>query len=287
MTDSWQDKGFACPASRIPNPAAGKTGGMPDMQKTRDERRIPIDKVGVKDIRYPIVVLDKNRDRQQTVARINMYVDLPHHFKGTHMSRFIEILNQYHGQVSIDRMNSMLHDMKNYLEASCAHLELDFPYFIEKQAPVSGARSLMEYQCHMQGSLGEDYDFVLGVTVPMTSLCPCSKEISARGAHNQRSAVKVEIRYSDHIWLEDLVAWVEECGSAPVFALLKREDEKALTEKAYDNPMFVEDVVRAVTQRLLKVPEITWFRVACENFESIHNHSAYAMVERTDIAGRG
>jgi len=287
MTDSWQDKGFACPASRIAHRAAGKTGGMPDMQKTRDERRIPIDKVGVKDIRYPIVVLDKNRDRQQTVARINMYVDLPHHFKGTHMSRFIEILNQYHGQVSIDRMNSMLHDMKNYLEASCAHLELDFPYFIEKQAPVSGARSLMEYQCHMQGSLGEDYDFVLGVTVPMTSLCPCSKEISARGAHNQRSAVKVEIRYSDHIWLEDLVAWVEECGSAPVFALLKREDEKALTEKAYDNPMFVEDVVRAVTQRLLKVPEITWFRVACENFESIHNHSAYAMVERTDIAGRG
>jgi GTP cyclohydrolase I len=287
MTDSWQDKGFARPASRIPHPAAGKAGGMPDMQKARDERRIAIDKVGVKDIRYPIVVLDKNRDRQQTVARINMYVDLPHHFKGTHMSRFIEILNQYHGQVSIDRMNSMLRDMKKYLEASCAHLELDFPYFIEKQAPVSGARSLMEYQCHMQGSLGEDYDFVLGVTVPMTSLCPCSKEISARGAHNQRSAVKVEIRYSDHIWLEDLVAWIEECGSAPVFALLKREDEKALTEKAYDNPMFVEDVVRAVTQRLLNVPEITWFRVACENFESIHNHSAYAMVERTDIAGRG
>jgi len=280
MTDSSQDKGFA-------RPAAGKDGGMPDLQKSRDERRIPIDKVGVKDIRYPIVVLDKNRDRQQTVARINMYVDLPHHFKGTHMSRFIEILNQYHGQVSIDRMNSMLRDMKEHLEASCAHLELDFPYFIEKQAPVSGARSLMEYQCHMQGSLAEDYDFVLGVTVPMTSLCPCSKEISARGAHNQRSAVKVEIRYSAHIWLEDLVAWVEECGSASVFALLKREDEKALTEKAYDNPMFVEDVVRAVTQRLLNVPEITWFRVACENFESIHNHSAYAMVEMTDIAGRG
>jgi GTP cyclohydrolase I len=287
MTDSSQDKGFAYPAPGDPRAAAGKAGGMPDMQKTRDERRIAIDKVGVKDIRYPIVVLDKSRDRQQTVARINMYVDLPHHFKGTHMSRFIEILNQYHGQVSIDRMNSMLRDMKEHLEASCAHLELEFPYFIEKQAPVSGARSLMEYQCHMQGSLGEDYDFVLGVTVPMTSLCPCSKEISARGAHNQRSAVKVEIRYTDHIWLEDLVAWVEECGSAPVFALLKREDEKALTEKAYDNPMFVEDVVRAVTQRLLNVPEVTWFRVACENFESIHNHSAYAMVERTDIAGRG
>ncbi len=263
------------------------TGGMPDMQKSRDDRNIAIDKVGVKDIRYPIVVMDKSKQHQQTVARINMYVDLPHHFKGTHMSRFIEILNQYHGQVSIDRMNTMLSDMKQHLEASSAHLELDFPYFIEKQAPVSGARSLMEYQCRMQGSLGEDYDFILGVTVPMTSLCPCSRQISERGAHNQRSAVTVEIRYTDHIWLEDLIEWVEECGSAPVFSLLKREDEKALTEQAYDNPMFVEDVVRAVTQRLLKVPEVTWFRVACENFESIHNHSAYAMVEGPDSAGRG
>ncbi len=258
--------------------------GMADMQKSRDDRNIAIDKVGVKDISYPIVVMDKSKEKQQTVARINMYVDLPHHFKGTHMSRFIEILNQYHGLVSIDRMNTMLLDMKERLEASRAHLELEFPYFIEKQAPVSGARSLMEYQCRMQGSLGEDYDFVLGVTVPMTSLCPCSREISERGAHNQRSAVNVEIRYTDHVWLEDLIAWVEECGSSPVFALLKREDEKALTEQAYDNPMFVEDVVRAVTQRLLKVPEVTWFKVACENFESIHNHSAYAMVERSDTS---
>jgi GTP cyclohydrolase I len=232
---------------------------------------MPINKVGVKDIRYPIVVLDKSKERQQTVARINMYVDLPHHFKGTHMSRFIEILNQHHGEISIERMDTMLRNMKEHLEASSAHLELVFPYFIEKRAPVSGARSLMEYQCRMVGSLDEDYDFMLGVTVPMTSLCPCSKEISARGAHNQRSAVTVEIRYTDHVWLEDLITWIEACGSAPVFALLKREDEKA---------MFVEDVVRAVTQRLFEVPEITWFRVACENFESIHNHSAYAMVER-------
>ena len=254
--------------------------GMPDMQKLRDHRNIAINMVGVKDIRYPIVVLDKSKERQQTVARINMYVDLPHHFKGTHMSRFIEILNQYHGEISIERMDTMLHNMKEHLEASSAHLELVFPYFIEKQAPVSGARSLMEYQCRMVGSLDEDYDFMLCVTVPMTSLCPCSKEISARGALNLRSAVTVEIRYSEHIWLEYLITWIESCGSAPVFALLKREDEKALTERAYDNPMFVEDVVRAVTERLYQVTEITWFRVACENFESIHNHSAYAMVER-------
>lgn len=281
MSNKQKDKDLTRPASRVPRPGAGAgEAGMPDMQKLRDDRNIAINKVGVKDIRYPIVVLDKHKERQQTVARINMYVDLPHHFKGTHMSRFIEILNQYHGEISIERMDTMLHNMKEYLEASSAHLELVFPYFIEKQAPVSGARSLMEYQCRMVGSLDEDYDFMLGVTVPMTSLCPCSKEISARGAHNQRSAVTVEIRYADHIWLEDLITWVEACGSAPVFALLKREDEKALTERAYDNPMFVEDVVRAVTQRLYQVPEITWFRVACENFESIHNHSAYAMVER-------
>jgi len=254
---------------------------MPDLQNSPDTRNIPIDKVGVKDIRYPIVVLDKNRERQHTVARINMYVDLPHHFKGTHMSRFIEILNQYHGEISIERIDSLLVDMKRHLEASCAHLELEFPYFIEKQAPASGARSLMEYQCRMTGILGEQADFILGVTVPVTSLCPCSKEISTRGAHNQRSAVNVEIRYHDHIWLEDLIEWIESCASAPVYSLLKREDERALTEQAYDNPMFVEDIVREVTARLREVPEITWFRVECENFESIHNHSAYAQVEHT------
>jgi len=254
---------------------------MPDLQSSPDTRNIPIDKVGVKDIRYPIVVLDKNRERQHTVARINMYVDLPHHFKGTHMSRFIEILNQYHGEISIERIDSLLIDMKRHLEASCAHLELEFPYFIEKQAPASGARSLMEYQCRMVGILGEQSDFILGVTVPVTSLCPCSKEISARGAHNQRSAVNVEIRYREHIWLEDLIEWIESCASAPVYSLLKREDERALTEQAYDNPMFVEDIVREVTARLREVPEITWFKVECENFESIHNHSAYAQVEHT------
>ncbi len=253
---------------------------MPDLQKERDTRNIAIDKVGVKDISYPIVVMDRSKEKQHTVARINMYVDLPHHFKGTHMSRFIEILNQYHGEINIERIDSLLADMKRHLEASRAHLELEFPYFIEKQAPASGARSLMEYQCRMTGSLGEESDFVLGVTVPVTSLCPCSKEISERGAHNQRSAIKVEIRYRKHIWLEDLIEWVEECASAPVYALLKREDERALTEQAYDNPMFVEDTVRAVTEKLSQVEEIYWFKVECENFESIHNHSAYAMLER-------
>jgi len=255
------------------------TAGMPDMQMARDDRRVPVDKVGVKDIRYPIVVLDKNRSQQHTVARVNMYVDLPHQFKGTHMSRFIEVLNLYHGEISIESLDTILAEMKSRLEASRAHLELEFPYFIEKVAPVSGARSLMEYQCQMIGTLGERNDFILGVTVPVTSLCPCSREISERGAHNQRSLLNVQIRYREHVWIEDLVSWLEECASSPVWALLKREDEKYVTERAFDNPMFVEDVVRAVTVRLRQVPEIKWFRIQCENFESIHNHSAYALVE--------
>jgi len=258
---------------------------MPDLQKSPDTRNIAIDKVGVKDIRYPIVVLDKSKVRQHTVARINMYVDLPHHFKGTHMSRFIEILNQYHGEISIESLDTILQEMKERLEASRAHVELDFPYFIEKEAPVSRSRGLMEYQCHMCGTLGESADFVLGVTVPVTSLCPCSKEISERGAHNQRSAIHVQIRYNGHIWLEDLIEWVESCASAPVYSLLKREDEKAVTEQAYDHPMFVEDLVRGVTEKLSAVKEIVWLRVECENFESIHNHSAYALVERQCLGG--
>jgi len=285
-----QSKKLANRRARPSEHIAGITtppSAMPDLQKARDERNIPIDKVGVKDIRYPIVVLDRSKVRQQTVARINMYVDLPHHFKGTHMSRFIEILNQHHGEVSIEGVDQMVRAMKEHLEASCAHLELEFPYFIEKTAPVSGARSLMEYQCRMMASLGDDYDFILGVTVPVTTLCPCSREISTQGAHNQRSTVKVDIRYREHVWLEELIAWIEACGSAPVFALLKREDEKALTELAYANPRFVEDVVRAVTETLSAVSAITWFRVECENFESIHNHSAYALVERDLRERRG
>ncbi|SHJ49523.1 GTP cyclohydrolase I [Malonomonas rubra DSM 5091] len=252
---------------------------MPDMQQSRDTRNIAIDKVGVKDIRYPIVVQDKHKEKQHTVARVNMYVDLPEEFKGTHMSRFIEVLNLYHGSISIENIGTILAEMKQRLEATRAHLELDFPYFIEKTAPVSGARSLLEYQCRMVGTLGKKFDFVLEASIPVTSLCPCSKEISERGAHNQRSIVTVQIRYKEHVWLEDLIAWVESCASCQVYSLLKREDEKAVTEQAYDNPMFVEDMVRAVTEKLRSVPQIAWFKVQCENFESIHNHSAYAMVE--------
>lgn len=253
---------------------------LSDVQTSLDTRKIPISKVGVKDISYPIMVMDKNRKFQHTVARINMFVDLPHHFKGTHMSRFIEILNIYREKIALDNMEPILQQMKDRLGASSAHLSIEFPYFIEKRAPVSGARSLMEYTCTFTGTLGAEFDFVLGVQIPVTSLCPCSKELSRYGAHNQRSHITVQLRYRDFIWIEDLVAMIEECGSSPVYSLLKRVDEKFVTEQAYENPKFVEDIVREVTLKLMAHPAVTWFSVEAENFESIHKHSAYAAIER-------
>lgn len=260
--------------------SAGKAR-LTDVQLTRDTRNIAIGKVGVKDISYPIVVMDKNRSFQSTIARINMYVDLPHHFKGTHMSRFVEILNDYREEIALDKMEAILATMKQKLGASNAHMELEFPYFIEKEAPVSRAKSLMEYSCTFSASLSDQFDFVLGIKVPVTSLCPCSRELSVYGAHNQRSIMTVQVRYNEFIWIEDLIEIIEECGSSPVYSLLKREDEKFVTERAYENPRFVEDMVREATVRLLAQDNITWFSVEAENFESIHKHSAYAAIERS------
>ena len=264
--------------SPVPDP---RSLPLTDVQKTRDRRNIPINKVGVKDISYPIVVMDKNRTLQHTVARVNMYVDLPHHFKGTHMSRFIEILNTYREKIALDKLEVILERMKEKLGASRAHLEVEFPYFIEKTAPVSRAKSLMEYPCQFSASLAEDFDFILGISVPVTSLCPCSKELSRFGAHNQRSTITVRIRYREFIWIEDLVEIIEQCGSSPVYSLLKREDEKFVTEQAFENPKFVEDIVREVTQRLSALENVIWFTVEAENYESIHKHSAFASIERT------
>ncbi len=258
---------------------------MRDVQKSRDTRNIPINKVGVKDISYPIVVMDKRRELQHTVARVNMYVDLPHHFKGTHMSRFIEVFNSYRENIGLDNMQTILAKMKEKLGADSAHLEIEFPYFIEKKAPVSGAVSLMEYTCEFVGSLTTELDFVLGIKIPVTSLCPCSKELSRYGAHNQRSIVTLRVRYRDFVWIEDLVELIETCGSSPVYSLLKRADEKFVTEHAYENPRFVEDIVREATLKLSEIDNITWFSVEVENFESIHKHSAYAAIERDKRQG--
>jgi GTP cyclohydrolase I len=254
---------------------------MIDVQNQPDDRNIPIDKVGVKNIRYPITVLDRMNGTQQTVASINMYVNLPHHYKGTHMSRFVELLSEHSNNINLRNLPDILEEMKERLEAQSAHIEMEFPYFLNKSAPVSGAQGLMEYNISFRGSLnGQGMDLVVEVAVPVTTLCPCSKEISACGAHNQRGVVRLAVRFKRFIWIEDLIRLVEASASSEVFSVLKREDEKQVTERAYANPMFVEDVVREVAMKLQDDPNIVWFAVDSENFESIHNHSAYAYIER-------
>ncbi len=257
------------------------SGAMADVQNQKDSRNLAIDKVGVKDIRYPITVLDRDKGRQQTIAAINMYVDLPHQYKGTHMSRFIEVLNYHSHDINLKNLRGLLEDMKRRLEASRAHIEISFPYFIAKQAPISHAAALMEYHITYLASLDEQgLDLVVKLTVPITTLCPCSKEISASGAHNQRGLVSLAVRFNRFIWIEDLIALVESSASCEIFSLLKREDEKYVTETAYANPRFVEDVVREISLKLTGDHNITWFAVGVENMESIHNHSAYAFIER-------
>lgn len=252
---------------------------MEDIQNHRDHRNIDIDQVGVKGIRYPITVLDKDMGEQQTVAEINMYVNLPRYYKGTHMSRFVEILNEHSRRISLQHFPEILEEMKDRLDAESAHMEVRFPYFINKSAPVTGSAGLMEYQCIFKGALNSGSDLVMMIHVPISTLCPCSKEISEFGAHNQRGEVRLQVRFKKFVWIEDLIKLVEESASCEVFSVLKREDEKFVTEKAYLNPMFVEDIVRDIAQKLRKDPNITWFTVESENFESIHNHSAYAYIE--------
>jgi len=252
-----------------------------DVQNLRDDRNIDIQKVGVKGIKYPIIVLDKMNGTQFVNASINMYVNLPHHFKGTHMSRFIEILNDYRGRINIKTFRQILEKMREKLTAESSHIEIEFPYFIEKQAPVTGARSLMEYRCSFLGeSNGEKSDFLVGVTVPVTTVCPCSKEISNEGAHNQRSIVTVMLRFAKFFWIEDIIKMIEDSASGEVYSLLKRPDEKYVTETAFGRPMFVEDVVRSVAEKLNQDENFTWYSVEAENIESIHNHSAYAYTEK-------
>ncbi len=254
---------------------------MIDIQNQKDFRKIDIKKVGVKNIKYPIIVLDRTRGTQPVNATINMYVNLPHHFKGTHMSRFVEVLNDFRGQVNIKTFQTILGKMRQKLRAQSAHMEIEFPYFLKKTAPVSGAKSMMEYRCLFTGeSNGEQTDFLVGVVVPVTTLCPCSKEISAFGAHNQRSIVTVKVRFRKFFWIEDLIKTVEDSASGEVYSLLKRVDEKFVTEKAYKNPKFVEDLVRSVAVKLNTDDNFTWYSIEAENFESIHNHSAYAYVEK-------
>ncbi len=254
---------------------------MKDVQNMPPEHNIRIDKVGIKNLRYPIVVLDKQKQKQHTVAEVSMFVELPEDFKGTHMSRFVEILNENWKDIQVKKIKTILREMKKRLNAPASHMIIRFPYFIEKEAPITKTQSLMSYDITIFSSSYEEIDdFIYKVEVPVTSLCPCSKEISDYGAHNQRSIISLSVRTSAFVWLEDLIRIAETSASCEVFTLLKREDEKYVTEHAYDNPMFVEDIVRNVAEKCEKEKSIIWFAASSENFESIHNHNAFAYIER-------
>jgi len=262
------------------------TEPMADVQSTPDVRHLAIDKVGIKAIRHPIKVADKNGGVQHTIALFNMYVHLPHNFKGTHMSRFVEILNGYEREISVESFEDMLRQMVTRLEAESGHVETTFPYFINKAAPVSGVQSLLDYDVTFIGEIAKgEYRQTIKIVVPVTSLCPCSKKISDYGAHNQRSHVTITARTNTFVWIEDIVRMVEEQASCELFGLLKRPDEKYVTERAYDNPKFVEDMVRDIAAVLNKDKRIDAYVVESENFESIHNHSAYALIERDKTKG--
>ncbi|HET7775804.1 MAG TPA: GTP cyclohydrolase FolE2 [Azospira sp.] len=258
---------------------------IPDVQNSEDTRHIAINKVGIRAIRHPVKIRDKGGDVRHTVATFNMYVGLPHNFKGTHMSRFVEILNGHERDISVESFPTMLQSMVARLEAESGHIEMSFPYFIAKTAPVSGVQSLLDYDVTFIGEIAEGrITSTVRVQVPVTSLCPCSKEISAYGAHNQRSHVTVTARLNDFIWIEDLIQLIEAEASCELYGLLKRPDEKYVTERAYDNPKFVEDMVRDVAARLNDEARIDYYVVESENFESIHNHSAYALIEKDKAA---
>ena len=252
-----------------------------DKQNERDHRDLRIDKVGVRGLRFPIQVRDKAHSLQNTIATLTLCVDLPKEFKGTHMSRFIEVLNAHGSVVHVENIPDILFAMQKRLHSATSHLTMEFPFFLEKTAPVSGLRSLMDYVARFEATAtGKEIDFLLTVKTPVTTLCPCSKAISLYGAHNQRGEVTVQIRSNSTVWIEELIALVESSASSELYSLLKREDEKAVTERAYDNPVFVEDLVRNVAVKLNAHPKVTWYKVEAENFESIPNHNAYACIEK-------
>ncbi len=258
---------------------------IPDVQSSQDKRQIAINKVGIKDIRHPVQVRDRSGNVQHTVANFNMYVDLPHHFKGTHMSRFVEILNSHEREITVKSLREMLSEMTEKLDAENGHIEMSFTYFVNKTAPESGVQSLLDYQVTFYGERVNNKNSVaVKVVVPVTSLCPCSKKISDYGAHNQRSHVTVNVKTDDFIWIEDIIDIVEEEASCELYGLLKRPDEKYVTERAYNNPKFVEDMVRDVAARLNADERIRSYVLESENFESIHNHSAYALIEHDKTA---
>ena len=257
---------------------------LTDTQNELDDRKIAIDRVGVKALRFPLEVRNKDGSTQRTVATTALAVDLPEHFKGTHMSRFVEVLNSHGNCLDVREMTAIPEELLGRLEARKAHVEFRFPFFRSKPAPVTEMSGVMDYEVvfEAESDVEGNHDFILTVVVPVSTLCPCSKAISERGAHNQRGTVTYSVRFKEPIWIEDLIDLVEASSSCELYSLLKRPDEKAVTERAYDNPVFVEDLVRNVAARSNAQEDIIWYRVEAENHESIHNHNAYAVVEKCD-----
>lgn len=250
-----------------------------DVQASADQRNITIDKVGIKDLRHPVKLMQRDGESQHSVANVSMYVALPHHQKGTHMSRFIELLNAEQAVLSSHRFSALLQEMADKLEADTGYIEITYPFFVNKQAPASGVSGLIDYEVSMLGKIQEGKTSIqMRVVIAATSLCPCSKKISDYGAHNQRSHITITAESTDQLWVEDLIDIAEKQASAEVYSILKRRDEKVVTEQAYDNPKFVEDLIRDVAASLDTFPHISDYIVEAENFESIHNHSAYALV---------
>lgn len=261
---------------------------LKDTQNLEDTRGVDIQKVGINHLELPLTIQRKNESNQVVNAKARVTVSLPRHYKGTHMSRFVEVLREWENKnlLGMDIKGCLATTIKK-LNAQSGELKFKFKYFIDKKSPVSKLAFPMGYDCSFEGQLAnsgkkdEQYKFILGVKVPLTTLCPCSKEISDCGAHNQRAIVSVKISYEEgqHIWIEDLVKMIEQCGSCEIYPLLKRIDEKHVTEKAYNNPKFVEDILRDVVLKLRENKVINWFEVECEAYESIHNHSAWAYQE--------
>jgi GTP cyclohydrolase I len=256
---------------------------LPDIQKTPDQRNIAIDKVGVRKVKFPIVVLDRANERQHTIGDFTLTVDLPSEFKGTHMSRFLEVLNEFGREVTVHALPNLLNRMREQLKAEKAHVVVEFPFFMEKAAPVTGKTGMMQFDCGFDAAINGSFDLTMFLKVPVATLCPCSKEISQYGAHNQRGWVSVRVKAKDHVWLEELIEMIESSASCALYPVLKRPDEKFVTEKAYENPRFVEDMVREVALKFDADNRITKYSIEVENEESIHAHNAYAFLERVKI----
>ena len=254
---------------------------MVDIQSTLDQRKIAIDRVGIRDVKYPLRVKERDNGYQHTVGSFTLTVDLPQEYKGTHMSRFVEVLSEHNHDLNPDSIPVILAELREKLKAATAHLEVSFTLFREKAAPVTGKKGMMGYKCGFAAAGGAENDFQVLATVPVTTLCPCSKEISEFGAHNQRGYVTVKVRPRGTLWLEDVIEAIEACGSAPLYPLLKRPDEKFVTEQAYQNPRFVEDMVREVALAFDRMPNVSSYQIEVENHESIHDHNAYAYLSRT------